>query len=170
MVERRNESGERRQHDRHLFKLTELDDYKVASGDPDVRGWSILDRDRNEFGRIDELIVDPERERVRYLDVVPNTQRSVDEGDQHMLIPVGAARIDDDGNKVIVDEIDQERLRSYPMHRGDYISRDIENQVVEKFNRPGGANPNRTDAGDFYEHELYDENRFYSGRNQNRKL
>jgi photosynthetic reaction center H subunit len=170
MVERRNESGERRQNDRHLFKLTELDDYNVASGDPDVRGWSILDRDRNEFGRIDELIVDPDRKKVRYLDVVPNTQSSVDEGDLHMLIPVGAARIADDGNKVIVDEIDQEHLRSYPMHRGDYISRDIENQVVEKFNRPGGANRNRTDAADFYEDELYDENRFYSGRNQNRKL
>lgn len=167
MVDKRNEPGERRRNDRHLFKLTELDDYKVSGEDPDVRGWSILDRDRNEFGRIEELIVDPEKEKVRYLDVVPNTKQSVDEGDLHMLIPVGAARIVNDENKVIVDGIDRARLDSYPMYRGDYISRDTELLVVESFTTPGGGSLSSTDTGDFYEHTLFDVDRFYADRNRN---
>lgn len=170
MVERRNDPGERGQNDRHLFKLTELDDYKVSGDDPDVRGWPILDRDRNEFGRVEELIVDPEKEKVRYLDVVPHTQQSVDEGDLHMLIPVGAARIIDDENKVIVDAVDQDRLRSYPMFRGDYISRDTELRVVESFPTPGGGSLNSTETGgDFYEHYLFDVDLFYTGRKRNRR-
>lgn len=156
-----------RSNERHLFKLTELDDYKVSGDDPDVRGWSILDRDRNEFGRIEELIVDPEKEKVRYLDVVPNTKESVDEGDLHMLIPVGAARIVDDENKVIVDGIERDRLDSYPMHRGDYFSRDIEHRVVESFSTPGGGSLSSTETGDFYDHVLFDVDRFYTGRNRN---
>lgn len=168
MAGRKNEPIDNQQKDRHLFKLVELEDYEVASDDPDIRGWSVLDRNRKEVGRIDELIVDPYKEKVRYLDVVPNTERSVNEGDQHLLIPVGAARIDDHENKVIIDEIDQDRLENYPMYRGDYISRDIESQIVERFNRPESLNQQRSDSVDFYAHELYDESRLYSSRNKNR--
>lgn len=154
--------------DKHLFRLGELDDYKVASDDPDVRGWTIVDRDNREFGKINELIVDPDQEKVRYLDVVARHDRaSADE--EHLLIPIGVARIDDEDNRVIVRDINSEFLNSYPPHRGDEITRDYEYEVVERFNRPDGTTSaaTRHEGTDFYNSEIYNEDRFYTNRGRN---
>jgi hypothetical protein len=164
-MERRDNNLNR---DKHLFRLGELNDYKVASGDPDVRGWTIVDRDNREFGTIDELIVDPNQEKARYLDVVPSRERAAG-GEDHLLIPIGVARIDDSDNRVIVREINSELLNSYPPHRGDAITRDYEYEIVERFNRPDGTTAaTRHEGTDFYNSEIYNEDRFYTNRNRNR--
>lgn len=157
--------------DKHLFRLGELNDYKVASDDPDVRGWTIVDRDNREFGTIDELIVDPDQEKVRYLDVVAKGSHASG-NEEHLLIPVGVARIDDDDNRVIVRDINSEFLNSYPAHRGDEITRDYEYEVVERFNRPDGTTTTATrhEGTDFYNSEIYNEDRFYTNRGRNQRL
>lgn len=155
--------------DRHLYRLGELDDYKVASGDPDVRGWTIVDNDNREFGTINELIVDPDKEKVRYLDVVSKGDRASG-NEEHLLIPVGVARIDDDDNRVIVRDIDSEFLNSYPAYRGDQITREHEHQIVERFNRPESAGTERRGDADFYNHDVYNEDRFYTNRGRNQRL
>lgn len=43
--------------------------YKVAEGDPDVRGWDVMDRDGGRIGEVDDLLVDTEALKVRYLEV-----------------------------------------------------------------------------------------------------
>lgn len=43
--------------------------YKVAEGDPDVRGWDVMDRDGNRIGEVDDLLVDTTALKVRYLEV-----------------------------------------------------------------------------------------------------
>ncbi|HJX29551.1 MAG TPA: PRC-barrel domain-containing protein [Thermoanaerobaculia bacterium] len=43
--------------------------YKVAEGDPDVRGWDVMDRDGNRIGEVDDLLVDTRALKVRYLEV-----------------------------------------------------------------------------------------------------
>lgn len=156
--------------DKHLYRLGELNDWKVASDDPDVRGWTIIDRDRREFGTINELIVDPDQEKVRYLDVVAKGQHASG-NEEHLLIPVGVARIDDDDKRVIVRDINSEFLNSYPAHRGDNITRDHEHQIIERFNRPDSSSRQAGAQGnDFYSHEVYDEDRFYTNRGRNQGL
>ena len=170
MENRTNETGDRRglnREEKNLYRLGELNDYKVASDDPDVRGWTIVDRDKQEFGTVNELIVDPDQEKVRYLDVVANRNRA--EGEEHLLIPVGVARINDADKQVMVSAIDSELLTSYPTHRGDEITRDYEYEVVERFNRPvAGTTRERQEGTDFYNNEFYNEDRFYANRGRNR--
>lgn len=43
--------------------------YKVAEGDPDVRGWDVMDRDGSRIGEVDDFLVDTEALKVRYLEV-----------------------------------------------------------------------------------------------------
>lgn len=168
----RNEpTGSDRDENRSLYRLNELDDYKVASDDPDVRGWAIVDRDNHQFGTIKELIVDPEREKVRYLDVVPGGSESASNNQEdHLLIPIGVARIDHDRDRVLVSDIDKELLSTYPTHSGDTISRDYEFLVVERFNNMASTERNvdrsRSDNPDFYDNHVYDENRFYTNRSR----
>ncbi len=59
-----------RMNNKHLFYLNELSDYKVASDDPDVRGWKVKDSDNRVIGKVDNLLVNKNTERVVYLDVV----------------------------------------------------------------------------------------------------
>lgn len=43
--------------------------YRVAEGDPDVRGWDVMDRDGRRIGEVDDLLIDTEALKVRYLEV-----------------------------------------------------------------------------------------------------
>jgi hypothetical protein len=53
-----------------IVPLSDLHSHKVASGDPDVRGWSVVAGDGRTIGRVDGLLVDTAEMRVRYLDVI----------------------------------------------------------------------------------------------------
>ena len=54
---------------KNLYYLDELSDYKIASDDPDVRGWDVKDKDTRVIGKVDNLLVNKDREQVVYLDV-----------------------------------------------------------------------------------------------------
>jgi hypothetical protein len=49
--------------------LRSLHNYRVAEGNPDVRGWDVLGADGKKIGEVDDLLVDTEGLRVLYLDV-----------------------------------------------------------------------------------------------------
>ena len=156
-------------NDRHLFRLGELDDWKVADEDPDVRGWNVVDRNGLKIGAIDELIVDRDREKVRYLDIAPGRDRVND--NDHVLIPIGLARVDENDDKVVINEIDSEAITTFPAYKGEVITRDYEHGVLDRLNTIGsGETVERRDTttnDEFYNNRFYDEDRFYTGRNRN---
>lgn len=53
-----------------IVPLSDLHTHKVASGDPDVRGWPVVAGDGRTLGRVDGLLVDTAEMHVRYLDVI----------------------------------------------------------------------------------------------------
>lgn len=55
--------------DSRIVPLSELHSYKIASGDPDVRGWPVVAADGKTIGEVDGLLVDAAALKVRYLDV-----------------------------------------------------------------------------------------------------
>ena len=140
-----------RDENRRLHFLRDLSDYKVASDDPDVRGWEVVDVNNRPVGKIDDLLVDIRREKVRYLDVdlnqdiisehhdplEDNKASGVHEyikrdGDIHMIVPIGLARVDRDNKKVISDEINRSILERGHLHRkGDIIEPEYEHKVIE---------------------------------------
>ena len=50
-----------------LVPLRSLPREHLASGDPDVRGWAVLGDDGNRIGDVDDLLVDAEARKVRFL-------------------------------------------------------------------------------------------------------
>ena len=53
-----------------IVPLSDLHAHKIASGDPDVRGWSVVAADGRTIGRVDGLLVDTAEMHARYLDVI----------------------------------------------------------------------------------------------------
>lgn len=55
--------------DPEIVPLRDLGRYKVAEGDSDVRGWDVFDREGVRIGTVDDLLVEPAAEQVRFLAV-----------------------------------------------------------------------------------------------------
>jgi PRC-barrel domain len=52
-----------------IAALRNLQGYKVADGDPDIRGWEVVGGDGRRIGTVNDLLVDTAESRVRYLDI-----------------------------------------------------------------------------------------------------
>jgi PRC-barrel domain len=52
-----------------VIPLRTLHNYRIAEGDPDVRGWEVLGADGSKIGEVDDLLVDTHALRARYLEV-----------------------------------------------------------------------------------------------------
>jgi PRC-barrel domain protein len=71
-----------------LARLSDLGKYKVADGEPDIRGWEVRTISGRKLGEVSELLVDADAGEVVMLDVDVGT------GGRHSFAPVRAAMID----------------------------------------------------------------------------
>lgn len=154
-----------------LRSLDELDDYKVASGDPDIRGWEVKAGGRK-IGKVDDLIVDLSAMQVRYMDVEIDHdvfsaagRGELKEDQRHVLIPIGTAQLDDDNDDVIVSGLDTARLGEYPTHTRGQIDREHEQSILAFYGVRGGAERDEN----FYGGDSFDQDRFFGGRRRGRE-
>lgn len=152
---------------KHLYYLNELSDYKVDDDDPDVRGWKVRDTDNKVIGRVDNLLVSKEKKRVVYLDV--EVDKSIidanhdpygkpagevhefinKDGENHLIIPVGLARLDVDDKCVYSDQITRQTFaETKRVEKGYDIDRDYEIVVLESYERDIDEDFKRNNPGD----------------------
>ncbi|HSP11391.1 MAG TPA: hypothetical protein VLO29_02605 [Salegentibacter sp.] len=144
-----------RNRDKHLFYLNELSDYKVKSDDPDVRGWDVKDIDNRVIGKVDNLLVNKNTERVVYLDV--EVDKSIIEanhdpyrssasegvhefmnkdGEEHIIIPIGLVNLNEDEKFVYTDKINHRTFaETKRIKKGSNVNREYETIVLESYNR-----------------------------------
>lgn len=169
-----------------LVALHDLKDFKVAKEDPDARGWRVIGADGERFGKVKDLIVDPHEMKARYLDVEVDRRIFNEDYDRHLLVPIGAATLDREDDKVFVPFIDRTSITNYPVYHGGPITDDYEYAVREailgkddrsrsgdsdSFANTGSVRDTapRPISNDFYEHEHFNEDKFYRGRQQDKE-
>ncbi|HEX7181233.1 MAG TPA: PRC-barrel domain-containing protein [Thermoanaerobaculia bacterium] len=156
-----------------VVPLKQLKDYTVAKGDPDVRGWNVYSNDGRKIGEVDELLVDTAAMRVRYLDVDLDRDTLAATGQNagaagspgarpgHVLIPIGSAQLDEKDDRVMVDLL-ATLVGGLPAYDHGPVSREYETSVRQRFDRDYQHHPDRD--RDFYNHDLYNDERFYGPR------
>ena len=144
-----------------IVPLDQLDDFKVADGDPDVRGWDVLTSDGRRVGEVDNLLVDRTAMKVRYLDVDLDGDLIEGDRDRHILVPIGYARLDEDDDRIFVDGLTSATLNQIPAYNAGSLTREYETGLHSYFDNDFAATGTETD---FYAHESYDENQFFSPR------
>lgn len=149
---------------KHLYYLEELSDYEVDSHYSDVTGWPVKDLNGRVIGKVDNLLVNKELERVVYLDV--EVDRTIIEakhdpygrpsnieirefvnkdGENHIIIPIGMVSIEDDLKYVYTESIDHQTFsETKRVNRGSHIDRDYEKVVLSSYNRELNDNLNRS--------------------------
>lgn len=153
-----------------LRPLAELDDYRVAKDDPDIRGWEVKSGGKK-IGKVDDLIVDMGAMKVRYVDVKVDRdvfasagRKDLDDERRHVLIPIGTARLDDEHDTVLVDQLDISTLGEHPAHELGRLDRDYETRLLGHYGRRPVA-----DDQDFYRGEHFDQKRFFGSRRPGRE-
>ena len=94
--------------------LVKLGDTDLTVADPkeDIRGRTVIDRNGEEIGRVDALLIDDRESKVRFLQVAAGGFLGI--GEQTFLLPVDAiTRITED--RVMVDQT-RERVARSPVY------------------------------------------------------
>lgn len=122
----------------HLCRLHDLHDYKIAHGEPHVRGWHVKTADGQKVGKVDDLIVDTDAMQVRYLDVELDRKSLKLNEDRHVLLPIRDARLDEYEDEVLLGAMTAIQLAALsPYRSGDAIA-------------PGKTPPRPEDTRQFY--------------------
>ena len=138
-----------------LARLDELDGYRVADGEPDIRGWDVKTRAGQNVGEVKELIVDLDAMKARYLDVKLDRKAVGLSEDRHVLLPIGTAQLDDDNDDVLIRESAAD-LREAPVYDPKAFTPDYERRLHEWYaSRPSGAG---------HQDGLLDDSRFWGKR------
>lgn len=131
-----------REDSNRIAPLDQLEDFKVAEGEPDVRGWDVVSSDGKRIGEVHELLVDTTAMKVRYLDVdLDEEELALEDRDRHVLVPIGFARLDEENDKVFVDNLRTADVTGLPAYGHGPVTRDLEATVEERFTRGAAGAP-----------------------------
>ena len=160
-----------------IAPLSELKDFQVSEGYKDIRGWRVDSADGKDVGKVHDLLVDLDGMRTRYLDVRLHSAIAATHGDRDVLIPIGSARIADEGEVILV-PLTAERVSLLPPYDHDgMLTRMHEAEVRRHFTLGEAAAgaaaataasttaPLTTDRPverGRYDHEVYDDRKFFS--------
>lgn len=147
--------------------------YEIVDGQPDIVGWTIKDSNDSKIGVVDDLLFDPELQKVRYI-IANFKDNQFDLDKRKVIIPIGLAELHETSDDVILPSIARWQLRALPTYSQrmtDYDERDI-NTI---FSSGAGATISGQDKQwhkpqDFYNNPSYNhDNLFRKRRNPEQK-
>lgn len=164
-------------------RLQEMDrsDFGVIKGDSDIRGWDVRNSSGRKIGDVEELIVDAQKRKVRYM-VVDLKGNELDLRKHKVLIPIGLAELDKDEDDVILPSVTLEQLRHLPTYDLNILDDTTERMIcvalgrdMESRNRDRHSETQQreyntereystTDQDDFYQHNYFDDDNLYKHR------
>lgn len=156
------------ENDNNDNRLQELggSDFEIAEGQPDIRGWTVKDRQGDTIGEVEELIFDPQSRKVRYI-VLDLQDSLLDTEPKDVLVPIGIAELHNSDDDVLL-PIDASQLNTLPKYEKSLLNRDYENSLRNAFAGLGIGAAGTTVAGnaeeDFYNHDYYNEDNLYRNR------
>jgi uncharacterized protein (TIGR02271 family) len=165
----RNFDRDRPGDEPQVAALSDLGDYEVAEGYPDPRGWTVRSSDGTEVGKVHDLIVDTGSMRTRYLDVRLAKDVAGATEDRDVLVPIGTARVEDDGDNVIVNGLTADRIVMLPAYDHRQLTREQETDLRTRFTSgdamsAGVIGAGATGGSDFYDHHHFDDRNFFGRR------
>ena len=146
-------------------RLQELDesDFEIVDGQPDIRGWDVKNEAGETIGEVDELILDAQKRKVRYM-VVDLDDDALDlDNDRRVLIPIGIAQLHEKEDDVLLPNITAAQLLQLPVYDKDHLDDEAERAVCTALGRSTVAATGQ-ESTDFYQHDHFNENNLYQRR------
>ncbi|KEO71758.1 DUF2382 domain-containing protein [Anditalea andensis] len=147
-------------------KLVELggSNYKVADNYPNIINWTVKDDLGRKYGNVNELLFHPASKKVRYM-VLDLDGNEFDFTPKKVLIPIGKATLHEKDDDVILPELVPNRVGTLPSYeKHQEINPSTEKEIRQHLTSPSPTSTKEHHDDSFYEHEDFDENRFYKNR------
>lgn len=103
-----------------LCRLSAATGFKVATGEPDIRGWDLAGENRMRIGRVTDLVIDPDAEQVRYIVVERETDA------KETALPIGYVDLADG---TVHAPLGTDDLLALPEFSGNEMERTYEAQL-----------------------------------------
>ena len=145
-----------------LARLDELENYEVADGNADIRGWDVRTQDGRKVGTVEELIVDTAALKARYMEVKLDKDFVGGDEERWALIPIGTAQLDEKEDDVIVDRVPAAGFLTREERSREPLSREMELSLRELYGATStglAADAALESDDDFYGDTLYDDER-----------
>lgn len=117
-------------------RLQELDrsEYEIVKGEPDIRGWDVKYITGQKLGVVEELILDTQEKKVRYL-IVDLEENELKLLPRKILIPIGLAELDHKDDDVLIPNIAIEQLSRLPEYDRNHLTVDVERRISSTLGR-----------------------------------
>ena len=152
--------------------------YEMANGEPDIRGWRIIDSRNVIIGKIKELLFDVTSKKVRYL-IVDLDGKPINLLSRHIIVPVGLAEVDATENVVYFPDVTVGHFASLPEYKKGKLTYQVEREIRDVFMPQNSAAADKLadfeskdspEREAFYNNNYFDENRLYKRRRMEDKL
>ena len=149
-------------------RLQELDrsDFEIVKGEPDIRGWDVKNTSGQKIGEVEDLIVDAQQKKVRYM-VVDLDDNELKLDHRKVLMPIGLAELHRDDDDVILPNVQAEQLTSLPAYDKNNLNPETERRICSALGRKGET-MTTTNAEEhhheFYNHDYFNDDNLYKHR------
>jgi hypothetical protein len=152
--------------------------YEMLKGEPDIRGWKVVDSHNVTIGKIKELLFDVVSKKVRYL-IFDLDGKPVNLLSRNVIVPVGLAELDGTENVIYFPDITVGHLASLPEYKKNKVTYQVEKEIRDVFLPQNSVAAdkladfeakNNPEREAFYNNDYYDENRMYKRRRMENKL
>lgn len=129
---------DRRDIEGSLGPMRDLDNFEVADHEPDPRGWRVMSSDGRQIGDVNDLIVDTNQMKVRYLDCdldESGLNLSGSDRNRHILVPIEKASFSDADRRVTVQGMNADDVLGMPSYTGGALTAGLASQVTQFFGR-----------------------------------
>jgi sporulation protein YlmC with PRC-barrel domain len=143
--------------------------YEIVSDEPDIRKWKVRNTDGRILGVVDDLIIDKQSRKVRYI-VLDLNGKSLNLLSRKILIPIGISHFDELDDIVVLPNVTVEHLATLPGYNKGKITVDEERKIRNIFSpsSPRVEYDDRIDDERFYEHEHFNDSNYYNSRRKHR--
>ncbi len=152
--------------------------YEMAKGEPDIRGWKVINSLNQQIGKVKEVLFDLKSRKIRYL-IVDLNGKPINLLSRDVIIPVGLAELDERENIVFFPDVTVGHLASLPEYKKGKITYQTERLIRDVFiSRDSAAAEKLADIEAqeypereaFYNNDYFDENRMYRRRKSENEI
>jgi sporulation protein YlmC with PRC-barrel domain len=149
-------------------RLQELDrsDFEIVKGEHDIRGWDVKNFSGQKIGEVEELIVDAQQKKVRYM-IVDMDDNELKLDHRKVLIPIGLAELHEKEDDVILPNVQAEQFRSLPEYDKNNLNPEVERRICAAFGRSNettGVTNAEEHHPEFYKHDYFNDDNLYKHR------
>ena len=149
-------------------RLQELDrsGFEIVKGEPDIRGWDVRNSHGQKIGEVEELLVDAQQKKVRYM-VVDLDDNELKLQHRKILLPIGLAELHQEDDDVILPNVTADHLNALPVYDKGNLTPQTEKMICTTLGRKTETSSmleSEEVHPEFYRHEYYNDDNLYKHR------